>query len=175
MSQLPKLTFVLGGASSGKSAFAEALVLATGAARVYVATSQVYDDEMAAKVRDHLAARGDGWLTIEEPMDMSKALSQIGPDQVVLLDCASMWLTNHMMAESDLGTATEAFMAALSACAGRVVVVSNEVGMGIVPDNALARRFRIAQGKLNQRLAEKADLAVFVVAGLPQVLKGKLP
>lgn len=175
MAELPKLTFVLGGASSGKSAFAEGLVVATGAPRVYVATSQIYDDEMAAKVRDHVAARGNDWHTIEEPLDMAKALSQVGEDQVVLLDCASMWLTNHMMAEHDLAVETEALIAALAACKGRVVVVSNEVGMGIVPDNALARRFRIAQGKLNQRLAEAADLAVFVIAGLPQVLKGDLP
>lgn len=175
MAELPKLTFVLGGASSGKSAFAEGLVVATGAPRVYVATSQIYDDEMAAKVRDHVAARGGDWHTIEEPLDMAKALSQVGEDQVVLLDCASMWLTNHMMAEHDLAVETEALIAALAACKGRVVVVSNEVGMGIVPDNALARRFRIAQGKLNQRLAAAADLAVFVIAGLPQVLKGDLP
>ena len=175
MAELPKLTFVLGGASSGKSAFAEGLVVATGAPRVYVATSQIYDDEMAAKVRDHVAARGNDWHTIEEPLDMAKALSQVGEDQVVLLDCASMWLTNHIMAEHDLAVETEALIAALAACKGRVVVVSNEVGMGIVPDNALARRFRIAQGKLNQRLAAAADLAVFVIAGLPQVLKGNLP
>ena len=175
MAELPKLTFVLGGASSGKSAFAEGLVVATGAPRVYVATSQIYDDEMAAKVRDHVAARGNDWHTIEEPLDMAKALSQVGEDQVVLLDCASMWLTNHMMAEHDLAVETEALIAALAACKGRVVVVSNEVGMGIVPDNALARRFRIAQGKLNQRLTAAADLAVFVIAGLPQVLKGDLP
>ncbi|MEJ5218341.1 bifunctional adenosylcobinamide kinase/adenosylcobinamide-phosphate guanylyltransferase [Cognatishimia sp. D5M38] len=175
MAELPKLTFVLGGASSGKSAFAEGLVVATGAPRVYVATSQIYDDEMAAKVRDHVAARGNDWHTIEEPLDMAKALSQVGEDQVVLLDCASMWLTNQMMAEHDLAVETEALIAALAACKGRVIVVSNEVGMGIVPDNALARRFRIAQGKLNQRLAAAADLAVFVIAGLPQVLKGDLP
>lgn len=175
MAELPKLTFVLGGASSGKSAFAEGLVVATGAPRVYVATSQIYDDEMAAKVRDHVAARGNDWHTIEEPLDMAKALSQVGEDQVVLLDCASMWLTNHIMAEHDLAVETEALIAALAACKGRVIVVSNEVGMGIVPDNALARRFRIAQGKLSQRLAAAADLAVFVIAGLPQVLKGNLP
>ena len=106
---------------------------------------------------------------------MAKALGQVQADQVVLLDCASMWLTNHMMAENDLAAEAEALIAALVACEGRVVVVSNEVGMGIVPDNALARRFRIAQGKLNQRLAEAAGLAVFVIAGLPQVLKGDLP
>jgi adenosylcobinamide kinase/adenosylcobinamide-phosphate guanylyltransferase len=175
MSELPKLTFVLGGASSGKSTFAERLVIATGAAKTYVATSQVFDEEMAEKVRLHLATRGGGWTTIEEPLDMSKALSHLDKEQVVLLDCASMWLTNHMMAEHDLEAETAAFVAALRSCKARVVVVSNEVGMGIVPDNALARRFRIAQGKLNQELAAISDLAVFVLAGLPQVLKGQLP
>lgn len=175
MAHLPNLTFVLGGASSGKSAFAEALVVQTGAPRVYVATSQVYDDEMAAKVRDHIDMRGADWLTIEEPLDMPAALAQVGADQVVLLDCASMWLTNHMMAEHDIEAETQSFIESLAACNGRVVIVSNEVGMGIVPDNALARRFRIAQGKLNQELAAAADLAVFVIAGLPQVLKGQLP
>ena len=106
---------------------------------------------------------------------MPAALAQVGADQVVLLDCASMWLTNHMMAEHDIEAETQSFIESLAACNGRVVIVSNEVGMGIVPDNALARRFRIAQGKLNQELAAAADLAVFVIAGLPQVLKGQLP
>lgn len=175
MADLPKLTFVLGGASSGKSAFAEQLILQTGAPKVYVATSHIYDDEMAAKVRDHLDARGTDWLTIEEPLDIAKALVCVGEDQVVLVDCASMWLTNHMMEDHDTDALSSTLISELCACKGRVVIVSNEVGMGVVPDNALARRFRIAQGKLNQKLAEAADLAVFVVAGLPQVLKGQMP
>lgn len=175
MADLPKLTFVLGGASSGKSALAESLVVQSGAPRVYLATSKVYDAEMAAKVRDHIDARGEGWTTIEEPLDMEKALALVTEDQVVLLDCASMWLTNHMMEEHDIAAETDAFLKALNTCKGRIVIVSNEVGMGIVPDNALARRFRIAQGRLNQQLAQASDLAVFVIAGLPQVLKGTLP
>ena len=175
MADLPKLTFVLGGASSGKSAFAERLVVNTNAPKTYLATSQVFDDEMAEKVRLHIDARGQNWRTIEEPLDMAKALSDTTAGDVVLLDCASMWLTNHLMADTDLETETETLMTALSNCPSRIVVVSNEVGMGIVPDNALARRFRIEQGKLNQRLAAASDLAVFVVAGLPQVLKGQLP
>ena len=89
--------------------------------------------------------------------------------------CATMWLSNHMLSESSLEKETEGLLAALKDCAGPVVVVSNEVGMGIVPDNALARKFRDAQGKLNQRLAAESDLVVFVVAGLPSVLKGQLP
>lgn len=171
---LPKLTFVLGGAASGKSSFAEKLVCDTDAPRVYLATSQVFDEEMRAKVDDHIAMRGPDWETIEEPLHLEEILRGLTADQVVLLDCATMWLSNHMMQDADIGAATERLVAALQACKARVVIVSNEVGMGIVPDNALARAFRNAQGKLNIRLAEVSDLAVFVVSGLPQVLKGKL-
>lgn len=172
---LPKLSFILGGASSGKSAFAEGLVKQSGAAKVYLATAEVYDTEMEAKVAAHLAMRGEGWRTIEAPRDLDDALNSVKAEEVLLLDCATMWLSNHMMAESDLAAATEGLVSALKTCKGRVVVVSNEVGMGVVPDNALARKFRDAQGKLNQRLAREADLVVFVVAGLPSVLKGSLP
>lgn len=172
---LPKLSFVLGGAASGKSAFAEGLVVQTGAPRVYLATSEIYDDEMHLKVKAHLAQRGEGWRTIEAPMDLAPALASVSENEVLLLDCATMWLTNQMMAEADLAAEAESLIQQITTCAGRVVVVSNEVGMGIVPDNALARRFRNAQGKLNQRLAAEADLAVFVIAGLPTVLKGQLP
>lgn len=172
---LPKFSFILGGAASGKSAFAEALVVQTGAPKVYLATSEVYDDEMRMKVDAHLKMRGDTWRTIEAPRDLRPALESVGNDEVVLLDCATMWLSNHVMAEGNIEVETDRLIAAIHACAGRVVVVSNEVGMGIVPDNALARRFRNLQGKLNQRLAAEADLAIFVVAGLPTVLKGQLP
>ncbi|UZD90116.1 bifunctional adenosylcobinamide kinase/adenosylcobinamide-phosphate guanylyltransferase [Cognatishimia activa] len=171
---LPKLSFVLGGAASGKSAFAEGLVVQTGAPKVYVATAEIYDDEMRAKVDAHLEMRGETWRTIEAPQDLTPALESVRSDEVVLLDCATMWLSNQVMAESDLVEETDRLLAAINNCAGRVVVVSNEVGMGIVPDNALARRFRDKQGKLNQRIAAEADLAVFVIAGLPTFLKGQL-
>lgn len=172
---LPKLTFVLGGASSGKSKFAEGLVVETGAPRVYLATSQVFDQEMRAKIDQHLQQRGKDWHTVEEPFDLRDTLASIGQDQVVLLDCATMWLTNHLLAEHDIQAETAKLLQSLRTCEGRVVIVSNEVGMGIVPDNKLARQFRDAQGKLNQQLATASDLAVFVVAGLPTVLKGNLP
>ncbi|MDP2517004.1 bifunctional adenosylcobinamide kinase/adenosylcobinamide-phosphate guanylyltransferase [Shimia thalassica] len=172
---LPHLTFVLGGASSGKSAFAEKLVFQSKADRVYIATSQVFDDEMRKKVDAHLTMRGDGWHTIECPLDAVTALHGIKSEEVVLFDCATMWLTNHMLADHNIDAQTDALLSALAACKGRVVMVSNEVGMGIVPDNKLARQFRDAQGKLNQRLAAASDLAVFVVAGLPMTLKGQLP
>lgn len=170
-----KHTFILGGASSGKSAFAETLVVATNAPRVYIATSQAYDDEMKSKISSHRESRGEGWRTIESPLNTSQALADVQNDEVVLLDCATMWLSNHLLADSDIDRETKTLLAAITACKGRVVTVSNEVGMGIVPENALARRFRDAQGKLNQKLAASADLAVLVVAGLPLVLKGTLP
>jgi len=172
---LQSLTFVLGGAASGKSAFAESLCLQTGKPRVYIATAQAFDDEMRSKISDHRAQRGADWTTIEAPLDLSGALAGCAEDQVVLLDCATLWLSNVLLSEQDPQTAGAALKAALEQCAAQVVVVSNEVGHGIVPDNRLARQFRNAQGRLNQMLAAEADLVVQVIAGLPQVLKGALP
>jgi adenosylcobinamide kinase/adenosylcobinamide-phosphate guanylyltransferase len=166
---------VLGGAASGKSAFAEALVSATGRNRLYIATAQAFDAEMTAKIAAHRAARGPGWRTVEAPLDPAPVLRAASAQEVVLLDCATLWLSNLILAEADLAAAETALIDALAACAAPVVVVSNEVGQGLVPDTALGRRFRAAQGALNQRLAARADLAVLVVAGLPLVLKGTLP
>lgn len=168
------LTFVLGGANSGKSNFAETLCFQTQKPRVYIATAQAFDDEMRAKISAHQDQRGDGWTTIEAPLDVAVALDSCTKDQIVLLDCATLWLTNQLMAEADLDSVTDGLIDALSRCAAQVIVVSNEVGNGIVPENAMARRFRGAQGRLNQRLAAQADLVVQVIAGLPQVLKGQL-
>lgn len=171
---MPKLTFVLGGAASGKSAFAESLCFETEKPRIYVATAQAFDDEMKSKINDHRTQRGAGWTTIEAPLDVANALASCGPDQVVLLDCATLWLTNVLLAERDVDADQTALLAALGACPAQIIVVSNEVGHGIVPDNKLARQFRNAQGRLNQKLAAKADLVVQVIAGLPRVLKGVL-
>ena len=169
------LTLILGGAASGKSVFAEDLVVSTGKNRVYLATSQVFDEEMRQKVDRHLEQRGGGWTTIEEPLDLRPVLSSLSSDQVCLVDCATMWLSNHLLAETDLGAVQTDLLKALRACPAQIVIVSNEVGHGIVPDNALARRFREAQGRLNIALAAQADLVVQVTAGLPLVLKGQLP
>ncbi|MFV1592204.1 bifunctional adenosylcobinamide kinase/adenosylcobinamide-phosphate guanylyltransferase [Phaeobacter sp. JH20_36] len=169
-----KVTFILGGAASGKSAYAEEICLNSGKDRVYLATSQVFDEEMRAKVDRHLHQRGAGWTTHEAPRDLAPVLDSLRADQICLLDCATMWLSNQMLAEADLIAEQAALMAALQRCAAEVVVVSNEVGHGIVPDNALARQFREAQGRLNIALAGVADRAVLVIAGLPQVLKGTL-
>ena len=130
---------------------------------------------MKRKIASHREGRGQEWRTIESPLNADQALADVKQNEVVLLDCATMWLSNHLLSDSDIDRETTALLTAIAACQGRVVTVSNEVGMGIVPENALARRFRDAQGKLNQKLANSADLAVLVVAGLPLVLKGTLP
>ncbi|WP_170467046.1 bifunctional adenosylcobinamide kinase/adenosylcobinamide-phosphate guanylyltransferase [Ruegeria arenilitoris] len=170
----PDLTFVLGGAASGKSAFAEQLVVSSGKKRVYLATSQVFDDEMKDKVQRHVSQRGKGWETIEAPLHLGPTLATLPPNSACLIDCATMWLTNHLLAESDLEQAQSTLMQSLRLCPAQVVIVSNEVGHGIVPDNALSRQFREAQGRLNIALAAEADVVVQVTAGLPLVLKGRL-
>ena len=172
---LPSLTLVLGGAASGKSKYAENLCFQTEKLRVYIATAQAFDDEMRAKVSDHRDMRGANWLTIEAPIDVSAALSDRSPSEIVLLDCATLWLSNVLLADMDVEKASDSFLAAVIACPAQVIVVSNEVGHGIVPDNALARQFRNAQGRLNQKLAEESALVVQVIAGLPQTFKGTLP
>ncbi len=171
----PHLSLVLGGASSGKSALAEKLIKSQPGPHVYLATAQALDDEMRLKILKHRANRGRDWTTIEAPLDLDGALARIPAEGAVLLDCATFWLSNHLLAESNLTTETQALVAALAACRAPVVVVSNEVGQGVVPENALARRFRDMQGRLNQTLAAQADLVLMVIAGLPMVLKGTIP
>ena len=172
---LPPLTRVLGGAASGKSDYAEQLVTATKRPMLYIATAQSFDAEMDDKITRHQARRGKGWRTIEAPLEAAEAFACTQENEVVLFDCATMWLSNQLFAETELGDAEGALFKAMSDCAAPVVVVSNEVGAGIVPENALARRFRQVQGELNQRIAQRADLAIAVMAGLPLALKGALP
>lgn len=169
---LPALTLVVGGARSGKSAFAERLVTASARPRRYIATAEAWDDEMRDRIARHRRERGADWLTVEAPLDLAAALAAAQPDEAVLVDCATLWLSNQLLADHDLAAESADLCAALGGCAAPVVIVSNEVGWGIVPDNALSRRFRDAQGRLNQRLAAEADLVVTVIAGLPLVLKG---
>ncbi|WP_323370694.1 bifunctional adenosylcobinamide kinase/adenosylcobinamide-phosphate guanylyltransferase [Sulfitobacter sp. F26204] len=168
-------TFVLGGAASGKSLWAERLAESYDRPLTYIATGQIFDDEVAARVQIHKNRRDDRWVTVEEPLDLTATLTTARSEQVLLIDCATMWLSNHMMAGNDLAAAQAALIKALQTCPATWVIVSNEVGHGIVPDNKLARQFREAQGRLNIALAAEATLAVMVVAGLPQVLKGSLP
>lgn len=163
---------VTGGARSGKSRHAEARVRALPGQPVYIATCAPGDDaEMRARIARHLAQRGEGWVTVEEPFDLPGALDRTDGQGPRLVDCLTLWLSNLMVAERDWEPEAEALAAALARQSSPVVLVSNEVGMGIVPANALARAFRDAQGLLNQRIAAMADEAVFVVAGLPLRLK----
>lgn len=173
---LPPITLVIGGASSGKSAFAEALVHDSGLAKVYLATAQAFDDEMKAKIEAHRNSRsGFGWRTVEAPLEMAKELASLDSDEVALVDCASLWLSNIMLATRDWESEADDLCEVLAYMPNPTVIVTNEVGHGIVPENKLAREFRDAHGQLNQILAAQADLVVLVMAGLPMVLKGKLP
>ncbi|MDH5798170.1 MAG: bifunctional adenosylcobinamide kinase/adenosylcobinamide-phosphate guanylyltransferase, partial [Paracoccaceae bacterium] len=162
----PKLSLILGGADSGKTAFAERLVTGSGLRPVYLATGEALDAEMGAKIEKHRATRGPGWRTVEAPRDAAGALDSIEAGSCVLLDCATMWLSNQMLGDAEISGETDRLLAAISACAGPVVIVSNELGLGLVPDTTLGRGFRSAQGQLNQALAARADLAVFIVASL---------
>jgi adenosylcobinamide kinase / adenosylcobinamide-phosphate guanylyltransferase len=172
---LPPLTLVIGGARSGKSAFAERLLVQSGRTRRYIATAEAWDDEMRDRIAQHQRDRAGDWTTVEAPLDLPAALAKAKPAEAVLIDCATLWLTNHLLADHDLAAQSDALITALAACPAPVVIVSNETGWGIVPENALARRFRDEQGRLNQRLAAEAALVVTVIAGLPLVLKGQLP
>jgi len=164
------LTLVLGGARSGKSSFAERLV--TGTDRIYLATAEGRDAEMAARIADHQIARGAGWRTIEAPRLAAADLRDL--DGAVLLDCLTLWLSNAMEVEADWMAEADALLDLLAKRTQDTVMVSNELGMGLVPDTSLGRRFRDAQGRLNQMAAARADRVVFVAAGLPLVLKGAL-
>jgi adenosylcobinamide kinase/adenosylcobinamide-phosphate guanylyltransferase len=165
------LTLVLGGARSGKSRYAESLIAAYPPPWLFVATAEPLDDEMQARIAVHRARRGAGWHAVEAPRDLAGALAKNAAGSAVLVDCLTLWLSNLMLAEADIDAESARLETALTNIAGPLVLVSNEVGFGIVPDNALARRFRDAQGRLNQRIAARADRVVLMVAGLPLVVK----
>lgn len=172
---LPKHSFILGGAASGKSFWAENLTEKHNKSKIYVATGQTYDAEMCERVKIHKDRRDATWITVEAPLDLSAAVTAATAEQVLLIDCATMWLSNQMLAENDIGAAQSELISGLQSSKAPWIIVSNEVGHGIVPDNKLARAFREAQGRLNCLLAEQSDLTVMITAGLPQILKGKLP
>jgi adenosylcobinamide kinase/adenosylcobinamide-phosphate guanylyltransferase len=148
------------------------LITARAPPWIYLATGQAGDDEMAQRIAAHRARRNVGWQTIEVPHDLAGALDAAAAQVPLLVDCVTLWLTNRMLAEADVDAEIVRLEDALARRIGVVVLVSNEVGYGIVPDNALARTFRDAQGRLNQRLAERADRVVLVIAGQPLVVKG---
>jgi adenosylcobinamide kinase / adenosylcobinamide-phosphate guanylyltransferase len=163
------VTLVLGGARSGKSAYAERLITALPPPWVYCATAEDLDVEMRERIAHHQKRRGDGWHTVEAPLDIAPVLeSATGP---ILVDCLTLWLTNLMLGGRDAEVETAKLLSAAKACRAPAVFVSNEVGLGIVPDNPLAREFRDRAGRLNQAVAAIANRVVFMAAGLPMVLK----
>lgn len=164
---------VLGGARSGKSSFSERLVEASGLNMHYVATGRAWDDEMRERIDHHRARRGEGWTTHEEPLDLVSLLTRIDDEnRVVLVDCLTLWVTNLMMEGRDLAAEFAALAAFLPEARARLILVSNEVGLGIVPENRMARDFRDHAGRLHQIVAEKSAEVYFVAAGLPLKMKG---
>ncbi len=169
--RLPPVTLVLGGARSGKSRYAERLVEDTAGCGVYCATAEAGDTEMAERITAHRARRGSFWRTVETPLELGPAIAAATPGCPVLVDCLTLWLSNLLMAGRQPDTEIGVLSRALREAVGPVLLVSNEVGMGLVPATPLGRTFRDAAGRLNQDLAALADRVVFVVAGLPIVLK----
>jgi adenosylcobinamide kinase / adenosylcobinamide-phosphate guanylyltransferase len=162
----------LGGARSGKSRYARALAEAAKPQRLMIATASAADEEMAARIARHRAERGEGWTTIEEQRDIVELLAnEARKDRAIVVDCLTLWLANLAFAGCDIETETERLCAAAAGLAGPVVFVSNEIGLGIVPETPLGRDFRDWQGRLNQRIAAACDAVVFIVAGFPVVLK----
>lgn len=167
------LLLVLGGARSGKSAYAERQVAESGLERAYLATAEARDGEMAERIAHHRARRGEAWRTVEEPERLEQALAEnAGEGRAVLVDCLTLWLSNLLLSGADVEARGAALCRIARTLPGLLVFVSNEVGLGLVPETPLGRNFRDAQGRLNQALAEVADRVVFVAAGLPLLLKG---
>jgi adenosylcobinamide kinase / adenosylcobinamide-phosphate guanylyltransferase len=163
---------VLGGARSGKSAYAQRLAESHGPQRLYLATGTAGDEEMAERIARHKADRGRGWTTLEEPLEIATALAaQARAGRVVVVDCLTLWLSNLMLAGRDPGPAVAALADAIVQLAGPAILVSNEVGMGIVPDNRIGREFRDWQGRTNREIGAACDAVIFVAAGLPLQLK----
>ncbi len=166
---------VLGGARSGKSGYAQRLAESAGGRLIFVATATAWDDEMRDRVARHRQERDARWLAVEEPIALVEALRRHGrPDTVMLVDCLTLWLTNLMLGGHDHDEAVRQLARELPKLQARVVLVSNEVGSGIVPETPLGRSFRDAQGRLNQAVAVACDTVVLVAAGLPLVLKPTL-
>jgi adenosylcobinamide kinase/adenosylcobinamide-phosphate guanylyltransferase len=165
---------VLGGARSGKSAHAERLVCASGLDAVYIATAAPGDTEMAERIAEHRSRRSDRWWTVEAPEALEETLQrEAGQGKAVLVDCLTLWLTNILLAGADTEARSRSLAETARNVSGLRVFVSNEVGLGLVPDTPLGRRFRDAQGRLNQTIAAAADKVVFMAAGLPLTLKGQ--
>ena len=171
---LPLITLVLGGARSGKSCYAERLVENAARCGTYLATAEAGDAEMAERIATHRARRGSFWRTVETPLALAPAIvAEAALDRPVLVDCLTLWLSNLFMAGRQSDVEAGVLCRSLHEAVGPVVLVSNEVGMGLVPETPLGRRFRDDAGRLNQEIAALADRVVFVAAGLPLVLKNR--
>ncbi len=169
---LCRSVLVLGGARSGKSRFARELAEASGLSPVLIATATAGDAEMADRIARHKAERDSRWSTIEEPFQLAAIIARESrAGRVLVVDCLTLWLANLTFAENDIEATTRALTVAVAVAGGPVIMVSNEIGLGLVPDTALGRRFRDAQGRLNQHVATICEAVVFVAAGLPLVLK----
>ncbi|MFS0740190.1 bifunctional adenosylcobinamide kinase/adenosylcobinamide-phosphate guanylyltransferase [Brevundimonas sp. 3P9-tot-E] len=164
------LSLVLGGARSGKSGYAqrqaEQTAEAAGRSPVFIATAEAFDDEMRDRIARHQAERGQGWRQVEAPLDLAEAVRALSVEDVAVVDCLTLWLSNQMLAERDLAAAVDDLTQALAVCPARLWVVSNEVGWSLVPDNPLGRRFRDEAGRLNQRIAALADETWLIAAGM---------
>lgn len=168
----PKALFVLGGARSGKSRYAQARAEASAGQLIFIATAQAFDAEMTDRITQHRADRGERWSTIEAPLDLAGAIAaHAAPNMILLIDCLTLWASNLMFEERDIAHETQKLVSAIRAARSPVILVANEVGLGIVPDNALARRFRDVAGSINQAVAAAVDEAVMMFAGLPLWLK----
>ncbi|HEY1796562.1 MAG TPA: bifunctional adenosylcobinamide kinase/adenosylcobinamide-phosphate guanylyltransferase [Stellaceae bacterium] len=173
MAGLPATTLVLGGARSGKSRYAECLIEGAAMSGTYCATAEAGDAEMAERIAAHRARRGAFWRTVEAPLAPAEAIrAESRAERPILIDCLTLWLTNVMLARREIEAEAAALVAALREAEGPVVLVANEVGLGLVPETPLGRRFRDEAGRLNQEIAALADRVVFMAAGLPLVLKG---
>lgn len=158
---------ILGGARSGKSRHGQRLAEAIGGTLVYIATAQAFDAEMEDRIARHRADRDARWQTIEAPIDLGAAIAEVdAPRTVVLVDCLTLWTSNLLLADQDIPAATQALCEQISRVQGRLILIANETGLGIVPDNVLARRFRDAAGLLNQGVAQAVGAVDFVVAGI---------
>lgn len=170
---MSKRSFIIGGARSGKSTFAENIAESFDGMKIYLATAQARDEEMQIRIATHQARRDELWRTIEEPTDICPILvDEKYTHSLILVDCLTLWLSNLMESHADIENETHMLVHAITHCKARLVIVSNEVGLGIVPDNALAREFRDHAGRINQQVAAACDEVVFMAAGLPLFMKG---
>jgi adenosylcobinamide kinase / adenosylcobinamide-phosphate guanylyltransferase len=171
-----RVTLVLGGARSGKSRHAEGLARRHKGRLVYIATAEITDDEMRLRIERHREDRGEKWMTVEAPLDLVAALQEAAHvSAFILVECITVWINNLIHHQMDVASQVKRLCAALPEMRGQIVIVTNEVGLGIVPDNSLARAFRDEAGRANQALAEIADEVLFIAAGLPLTLKKTWP